>query len=256
MRKLQAWLVLGLLPVGTWGGRPLLTDDPGTVQPGHVELEAGALWVGNGPTRHLDALASLTLGVTPRLEAGAGFGAQWEQRRPENGAHESFTDCTDLTLGLKWQGVTDGPAGLSLALAPTLKLPFANRNKNGTGATDFDLSGLASLPLGERINLHFHAGYVWVGAGDEDLSDLLHLGLAVEYACTPEWQWVGELYAVKAVETGEPWMLYANAGLRRTVCTGLVLDGAVGFGLHGDMPDFTATLGLTWNYDWRGVKGK
>jgi hypothetical protein len=25
----------------------------------------------------------------------------------------------------------------------------------------------------------------------------------------------------------------------------------VGAGLHGDMPDITATLGLTWNLAWR-----
>ncbi len=255
-RNALTWCALGLLPAMVWAGRPLLTDDTGTVKPGHVELEAGALGIGNGPTRHMDALACLTLGVTPRLEAGAGFGAQWEQRRPEDGTHDSFTDCTDLTLGLKWQGLADGPAGLSLALAPTLKLPFANRDKNGSGELDFDLAGLASLPLGERANLHFNVGYMWVGDNDEDLSDLLRLGLALDYACTPAWQWVAELYAVQAVETRDPWMLSANTGLRWTVCDGLVLDGAVGAGLHGDMPDLTATVGLTWNYGWRRVGEK
>jgi hypothetical protein len=250
------WMAVGLLPVLAWAGRPLLTDDTGTVQPSHVEVEAGALGIGNGPIRHVDALANLTLGVLPRLEAGVGFGAQWEQRRPDDGAHESFTDCTDLSLGLKWQGLAEGPAGLSLALAPTLKLPFANQNKNGTGDTDFDLTGLASLPLGERAALHFNAGYFWVGDGDEDLSDLLHLGVALDYVLTPAWQWVGEIYAAQTVETSEPWMLYVNTGLRWSVYAGLTLDGAVGTGLYGDMPDITATVGLTWNHGWRGTQGK
>jgi hypothetical protein len=251
VKRVPVWLIAGWLPVLAWAGRPLLTDDTGTVQPGHVEAEAGALGIGNGPMRHVDALASLTLGMAPRLEAGAGFGAQWEQRRPEEGAHESFTDCTDLALGLKWQGWAEGPAGLSLALAPTLKLPFANQNKNGTGTTDFDLTGLASLPLGERANLHFNAGYIWIGDGAGELSDLLHLGVALDCALTPAWQWVGEIYAEQTVETSEPWVFYANTGLRWTVREGLTLDGAVGAGLHGDMPDITATLGLTWNLAWR-----
>lgn len=256
---MKLWILsasAALVPAFAWSGRPLLTDDSGTVAPGNVEFEAGALGIFGDGSHHVDAPIGLTMGVMPSLEAGAGFGAQWEQRRLEDGSHNRFADCSDLSLAAKWQLPASRPAGLSFALAPMLKLPLADGDKAGSGKTDLDMMGIASISAGERASAHINAGYAWIGDGNEDLSDVVHGGVAVDYLFVPAWQWVGEFSFSQDVETDSPWDIMANAGFRWLATEELTIDAAAGIVLHGDSPGWTVTAGMTWCFDWRGRKEK
>jgi hypothetical protein len=61
---------------------------------------------------------------------------------------------------------------------------------------------------------------------------------------------VAEIYAdlplTDANRTAAAW----DGGIRWSVSDQCVLDAAVGAGLHGVAPDWTATVGLTWTFDF------
>jgi len=96
---------------------------------------------------------------------------------------------------------------------------------------------------------HVNVGYSFIGKpADEDVGDILHYGVALDYKIVDPLQWVGEVYAEKELIGGTDNNLMFNTGLRWTALDGLVLDAAAGSRIGGDGPDLTATAGLTWTF--------
>jgi putative salt-induced outer membrane protein YdiY len=115
--------------------------------------------------------------------------------------------------------------------------------------TDYDLTWIVSKSLGKKWNAHFNLGYTWVGGAD----DVLHYGVAADYQLTDRVQLVAEVFADT---TADDTAVQAGGGLRWQASEPVVLDAAVGAKLHGEAPDWTATVGLTWTLDFNRKERK
>ena len=108
---------------------------------------------------------------------------------------------------------------------------------------------VASRAFGEKAGAHLNAGYSWIGEpDDEDVDDVVHYGVALDYQLTDAIPWVGEVFAEKELSDGADTVVQYNTGFRWSAAEDLVLDVAGGSKIEGEAPDFTATVGLTWTF--------
>lgn len=266
MQKRKTFLLMPTIAMGlamaagtALAGRPLAIDDADPVDAGQFEFEAGAGYVHDDDCKHWDFPFGLTYGVLPRVEVGLGFGGQLEERteRIEDSGAEICTrehGIGDLVIGAKWQFLEKCPLGARHALAPSVKFPTADDEKElGSGKTDYDLTWVASRAIGEKSGVHVNVGYSWLGGPDEDV---LHYGVALDYQILESVQWVGEVFAEKVVAGGEETVVQYNAGFRWNPVENVTLDIAGGSKLVGEAPDFSATAGLTWAFGFDGEDSK
>lgn len=251
MRRL-VWLA-GMVVLGATtaqAGRPLFTDDAEPVAPGQFELEAGVAYIKDGPTHHGDVPVSLTYGLPARLEIGAGFGGQFEERRDVFSGRQTEEGIADLTLGFKWKVLEQDRFWADQSLAGAVKLPTANEDEGlGSGEVDYSLAWIVTRGITEKLNAHLNVGYSWLGdSAEEDADDVLFYGVAVDYQLTERLQPVAEIFAESPIESDGRIQVLTNVGLRWLVKDNLVLDFAVGTGLTEEAPDLFATTGLTWAF--------
>lgn len=257
----KALLAIGvclLAPAGAGlAGRPLTIDDAEPIEPMQLQFEAGICYWRDPGCDHLDAPLGLTCGLVPGLEVGIGFGGQFEERTEIEEETVRENSVGDLSLGAKWKVLDEDGWLPAQALAPAVKFPTADRDKDlGTGKADYDLSWIASKSLSDEAALHVNLGYTWIGSpDDEHLGDLLHYGIAGDYLLLPELQWVGEIFSSNELKRGVAAVWMGNTGLRWEAAEGLTLDAAAGTVIHGDAPDLTATAGLTWVFGLNGSDG-
>jgi hypothetical protein len=236
----------------------LAIDDADPADPGQFEFEAGAAYEHDSDCRHWDFPFGLTYGLVPRVEVGAGFGGQLEERteHEDNDAehHDREHDFGDLVIGAKWQFMESCPLGARHALVPSVKFPTADDDTGlGSGETDGDLTWIASRSIGEKAGAHINLGYSWIGGPDDDV---LHYGMALDYQIVDAVQWVGEVFAGKDLAGGEEAVVQYNTGFRWNAVESLTLDLAGGSKISGDAPDFTATAGLTWAFGFKNTESK
>lgn len=253
------WIGVLLFAGGAWAGRPLAIDDADPVDPGQFEFEAGAACEHDSDCKHWDFPFGLTYGLVPRVEVGAGFGGQSEERTEvlaETGREETQNESGigDLNLGAKWQFLESCPFGARQALAASVKFPTADEDKDlGSGETDCDLTWIASRSIGENAGVHLNLGYSWMGGPDDDV---LHYGVALDCQIGNAVQWVGEVLAEKELADGTETVAQYNTGFRWSPVENLTLDVAAGSKISADAPDFTGTVGLTWAFGFENNEGK
>jgi hypothetical protein len=250
VRRFWVVCVISIAAGVVWAGRPLVIDDADPVGTGEAEIEAGVAYQGVPDCRHWDYPVGIAVGLVPGVEAGMGFGGQFEQREdvlgePGAGGDHSTHGVGDLMAGAKWQFTGECPLGARHALAPSVKLPTADEDKGlGSGEADYDLTWIASRSVGEKAAIHLNAGYSWIGGPAEDV---LHGGLAVDIQLTPSLQWVGETYVEKESDPGAESAAMVNTGVRWAFSEAITFDAAAGTKLCGDeAPDFIGTAGVTW----------
>jgi hypothetical protein len=249
--KIQVFAAFMVFAGGAaFAGRPLAIDDADPVAPGQFEFELGSTYSHDPVCNTWEFPFGLTAGILPSVEAGIGFGGLLEERTEIAGKDCEYGLC-DMVLGTKWKFFSETGWLPAQALAAAVKIPTADDDKgHGSGKTDYDLTWIASKMLNEKTGVHVNAGYTWVGEpSGEDVGDIFHYGVALDYQMTDSVQWVGELFAEKELQGGTQTLVQCNTGFRYSASDSLTLDFAVGTGLHGDdTPDITATAGLTWAF--------
>lgn len=253
-KALAAMVAMAVISTTAWAGRPLVIDDAEPVARGQFELEAGGRFIGDRHFDHWDYLSNLAYGLVPRLELGVGFGGLFEERMHESEGglrHREHThDWADVTPNIKWKPLDADQAWADHALAFTLKVPTANYDKGmGSGELDYDLTYIVTKPITEKMGGHLNVGHTWVtDPPGEDLDDILHYGVALDYQLTDTLQLVGEAYANTPLHTAQNTLIIVSSGARWEVVEDLVLDFAVGTDVRrGDM-HLIASFGLTWTF--------
>ena len=249
----QTGLFIGILSISisALAGRPLAVDDADPLECGQFQFDIGTAYEKDAGYKHWDVPFGLTYGLAPRLDVGAAFGGQFEERTElseDTGRQrtENETDVGDLSLGAKWQAVESCPLGARHALAAAVKVPTADDQKEmGSGKTDYDLTWIISKSIGDKTGVHLNLGYAWIGGPEEDI---LHYGLALDYQLEDSIQWVGEMFAERELTGDADTVAQFNTGFRWNPADSLTLDIAAGSKLSNEAPDFIATLGLTWEF--------
>lgn len=248
--------VLALAPAFAWAGRPLVVDDAGTVPVKRWELEAGASYWGDSTTDHYEIPLALTYGLFSSLEMGASSGGQLEQRVEQQeespSRREHVHDFHDVVLAGKWNFANDKTHQLSFAIAPAIKAPTADHSKGfGNGEVDYDLMLIASKTFSEKTAFHLNGGYTWIGDPEgEDLSDVLHYGVAFDHQVLSNLQIVGEIAANTFVSNRDENGVQYRCGCRWALTDALTLDAAYGGRISGETPENAATVGLTWDFEF------
>lgn len=248
---------------GAFAARPLIIDDADPLDFKKFKVEGGTYYEKNSGCKHWDFPFGAAAGVFPSLELGAGFGGQFEERTEID--EESGKECTtskngigDLTIVAKWQFRGESTWIPRQAIAPAVKFPTSDKDKGlGSGKTDYDLTWIASKSFNEKAGAHVNLGYSWIGEpADEDVGDILHYGLALDYRLLAPLQWVGEVFAEKELMSGTDTAIMFNTGLRLIAIEGLTFDIAAGTRITGDAPDLIAQAGLTWEFGFAKEESK
>ncbi len=253
VRAAAAGLLLASAPA--WAGRPLTVDDADPVDFRQFEFEAGVGYFHAPDCQHWELPFGLTYGLLPGLEVGLGFGGAFEERTEslgETGREERIhaRGLDDLTLAGKWRFLDETSWLPRQAMVAGVKFPTADEEKGlSSGETDVDFTWVASQTLSARTGAHLNAGYSWIGElAGEEVGDVLHYGVALDYQLSASLQLVGEVYVENELLGTTDTMVQCNAGCRWQGGDDLTLDLAVGTKLSGEAPDFTATAGLTWAF--------
>lgn len=125
--------------------RPTVATHAGTVAPGWLELEVGGEWdrYPDGG-KVLSFPGNLKVGLSPRAQLNI----------LATGFRETATDPTargvgDVTLGVKYRLIDDGPFVGDFAILPAVKFPTAaSAGGLGTGTTDVSLLLISSHSVG------------------------------------------------------------------------------------------------------------
>lgn len=255
--SLKALIAAGVLGAAgmSFAARPLIVDDADPLAFKQFKIEGGAWYEKDSSCKHWDFPFAVGAGILPTLELDLGFGGQFEELTEID--EDSGGECIntengigDLAIAAKWQFLEETTWIPRQAIVPAVKFPTASKDKGlGSGEVDYDLAWIASKALTETMGAHINVGYAFIGKpADEDMGDVIHYGLALDYKIVEPLQWVGEVFAENETIGGADTVVMGNTGLRWNPVDTLIMDAAAGTRLAGDAPDLIASAGLTWTF--------
>lgn len=230
--------LLLLAPALTWAGRPLDTEDTGTIEPLKAELELSADYARNPGDRTWSVKGVLGLGLIPGLEAR--IESSFLFLDPDEGSREN--GIGDSLFGVKYRLLDEAERRPALLGSFTLRLPTGDEDR-GLGAEDVDVGLLAvvSKSVGP-LTLTVNGGYTFV-VRDRDL-DFVTVNGSAEYRLTPKWSLVGEVVSNVGTKSATDTVVL-RAGSVYAITGRVRIDGGVGFGVTRESPDVLATIGVT-----------
>jgi hypothetical protein len=283
MTRVMKRIVLGVVMLGlavpAWAqSRPLVTEDPETVGPGQILLEAGidysreAFFPASGLQGNLMRFGTLGLsfgvssmaeiqidgGLRNRLSITNRLAGPLSDMLDVTG--DSTSDVEDLVVGAKVRFVSEGVRRPSLAVRFATRLPNAG-NESGLGldTTDFALA----LALGktiQQVRVVGNAGFAILGdptRGDRQ-NDVFIYGVSVARAVANGTEVVAELNGRANTRSGTAIVgTESRAAMRvgsRFTRGPVRLDAALLFGITERDPTWGFTTGLTWVFNAFTVK--
>ncbi len=229
-------------------GRPLSTDDAGTVEPGHLEVELGWEYA-KQPNHDKEnaVILALTTGVIwDRLDLGVETPYMWLNVKEGN----DVDGIGDVEVRFKLRFVDETDKFPALAVTLGGKTTTGNSEKGlGTGEVDFVANFIATKEIG-RVTLHGNVGHNATGdVAEEQEFNLVNLGLAGEFSINEQITLVGEVYAEIATEDiDEQDPVDILVGATYELPIGTVLDFGVAGGLTNGAPDYRITAGMTHEF--------
>lgn len=277
VRVMRSVVVAGLMlavSVPAWAqSRPLVTEDPETVGPGQILLEAGidyareavfpasglqgTLWrMGTlGLSFGVSSIAEIQLdgGLRNRLAIKNRFAAPLGHMLTVAG--DSTGDVEDVTIGAKIRFLSETEGRPSMALRFATKLPNAG-NESGLGldTTDFAF-GLAVAKTVQSVRVVGNAGFAILGdptRGDRQ-NDVLTYGVSVARAMAPGFEVVAEVNGrANTRSSNAPVGTESRSMMRvgsRFTRGPVRLDGALLLGITEKDPTWGISAGLTWVFN-------
>ena len=229
-------------------GRPLSTDDAGTVEPKHLEVELGWEYAKqpNHDKENAIILALTTGVIWDRLDLGVETPYMWLNVKEGN----DVDGIGDMEVRFKLRFVDETHNFPALAVTLGGKTTTGNGEKGlGTGEADFVGNFIATKEMG-RVTLHANAGYNATGdVAEEQDFDLVNLSLAGEFSVNERLTLVSEIYAeIATQDIDEQDPLDILVGATYELPIGTVLDFGVAGGLTNGAPDYRITAGMTCEF--------
>ena len=241
-----AAILLGLAlmtPRGSFAGRPLLTEDAGTVERGAREFELAFDQArDNNRDKYYIPSVQIAYGLTDRMEIAAGLPYIFLDPQ-EGGKVDGIGDLYAYLKCRVWGEQNFFPA---LTLKPSLKLPTARERKGlGSGETDFGLTAAFSKSF---VGFNLHADSTYTISGEKDVTDPLSLGLAGQFEITKRFNFVSEgRYANNFNSSRKDDPATVMAGFQAEI-VGAVFDAGLTLGLNPAAADYLFTAGVTLKF--------
>lgn len=258
--------------------RPLVTEDPETVGPGQILLEAGldynreAQFPVSGLKGNLWRIGTFgfSIGVSSiaeiQLDGGLRNKLSITERRSGPLSNmltlegDSTSDVEDLVVGAKVRFLSESVQRPAMAVRFATKLPNAG-NESGLGldTTDFAF-GLALAKTVESVRVATNLGFAILGdpARGDRQNDVFTYGVSIARAVATGLELVAEVNGRKNTRTGEPLAgLESRAMMRvgsRYTRGPVRADGAFLFGIAEKDPTWGFTAGLTWVFNAFTIK--
>lgn len=236
--------------------RPNVTNSPQTIDPGHLQIEAGLIsYAYTGRTASGVPHSSnmefgdimLKLGLLNWLDIEL-YIQSFVRITGVDAAqtvHKGFGDVFLLTK-INFCGNDSGK--FALALMPALKIPT---NQNGVGNKAYEGGGgvLANYKLTEKWSMgaeaQFNAAQRESGIGhDMQYTD----SIEVNYDPNGPLEIFGEFYSVVETEIGVPWTANGDVGILYHLTPNLIFDADVGFGLNDAAETVNTTVGISTRF--------
>jgi hypothetical protein len=232
----------------SFAGRPLLVDDAGTVEPGHIEVELGVSHsrpAGGGREQALPEMM-IAYGVIEWLEIGLGIQRANDDERGE----APVRGFEDLHLATKFSIIKETETLPAATLSMDVSLPTANKSKDlSTGNSDQLFTLILSKDY-TPAGLHLNVGYLLVDSPrGAKLKNRLRGGVAADYALNPVLALVGAVFGASRAGSGQRNEAAFQLGIRYAISSRLVLDAAAGRSLRSSGASLNGTAGLTWTLD-------
>lgn len=283
MKRLMLRVILVVVLVGCAGpawaqSRPLVTEDPETVGPGQILLEAGLdysreaqfpvsglkgnLWrLGTlGLSFGVSSIAELQIdgGIRNRLSITDRSVAPLSNMLSIDG--DSTSDVEDIVIGAKVRFLSETARRPAMAIRFATRLPNAG-NESGIGldTTDFAF-GLALAKTVQSVRVAGNAGFAILGdpARGDRQNDVLTYGISVARAVATGLEVVAEINGRANTRSGQPIAgLESRSAMRvgtRFTRGPVRLDGAFLFGITDTDPTWGFSTGLTWVFNAFTVK--
>jgi hypothetical protein len=236
MKSLSRWLLLlfcGLLPLPAAAYHPLSTDDPGTTEYRHFELEWGNefFWP-EGSLEESAGYLSIKSGLAPGLEIDTTLGFAYSIDTEDLTGVSGMGD-SEILLKYRFLGDGDGPNNLAVELKTLL--PSGEEEK---GLSEGDKMIPAAFLIGTvgdgSLRALFNAGAIFL----PDDRDLLLYGTALEWSVSEKFVLAGEVQGEADVElSDDESLMMARVGSLYSPVEGLTLSAGLGTGLNDTSPD-------------------
>ncbi|WP_019139685.1 transporter [Noviherbaspirillum massiliense] len=250
MIRMPSWrlpfLTLCLLSPCAHGAHPLVTEDSGTQDKGNHQIELNTDWAGTSSDRTGKAGFTYTYGVTRELDALVNMPV----------GISGPSGLNDLSVGLKWRALENGPA--SFAIKPELLLPSGNENKGlGNGRTSAALTFVASYETGPwQWHGNIAATVNRFGLQEDREANrrvIWRASTAIIYALGEHWKWLLDTgLAQDPAKASSAHPGYIVTGGIYSPREDLDLDAGIRFGLPcskcTEQPGHQVGVGLTWRF--------
>jgi hypothetical protein len=274
-RSVLAVLILSISLPATAAAqsRPLVTEDPETVPPGFILLEAGfdvlqdVTFPASGLTGTLSRIGTFGVGIGVSSIAELQFDGGLRNRlsiatrepAPLSGMLDvpgsATADIEDIVIGAKVRFVGETETRPSIAIRFATKLPNAS-NESGLGldTTDFHFGlAIGKTVQSVRVVGNFGVGILSDPTRGDRQNDVLNYGVSIARAIRTGVELVGEINGRASTRSGEPPVGTESRSVLRfggRYTTGPVrVDAAIVTGFTDLDPTFGFTAGVTWVFE-------
>ena len=225
--------------------RPLSTDDAGTVEKGHLEVESGFEYADKSDDEYNWA-ASFKCGLGERWDMGMEIPYQYI----EVSESDDVDGLSDISFSSKYRFLDEAEGFPALALSFSIKTKSGSEDKGlGTGEIDYAINTILTKELNKIIG-HLNLGYTYVGTPKgQSHDDVFSYSLALEYPFNDRLNIVGELSGETNFEgdfDDNPFV--GLLGLNYAFSDIATFDFGVGWQISKASPDFTIVTGLTLGF--------
>jgi hypothetical protein len=229
------------------GGPPLITDDPGTVQKGHWEINVALTAERTEDERAFEApLLDINYGLTERVQLKYEAALLVVDERGE----DPRGTLSNSNVGVKWRFLDEDRHGVAMSFYPQVEF-----NNPGMKESDRELAGEGTqvlLPIEVarsfgRFSLGAEVGYNFIESEDDEWK----YGLAAGYALTDRLQLLAEVAGVVDDDFDRTTPIL-NVGFRFKLRNDLTLLFAAGRSLRSslaeDDPRLLVYTGLSFSF--------
>ena len=238
-------VLLMIIPSVAYGARPLSTDDAGTVEKGHMEIESGFEYVKQTDKENNLSLV-LKYGVFNKLDLGIEIPYKFINFKES----ANLDGIGDIVFSTKYHLVDETENLPAFALSYSIKTKTGDKDKSlGSGEIDHSLKAIFTKEIADSTT-HVNFGYTFVGEPKgEDLDDIFSYSFALEYPFNDNFNIVGEIVGETTFERNfddNPCngLLGFNYALNETV----VFDFGILFEISKASPDYQIRTGLTFGF--------
>ena len=231
--------VLGAAPARA--GRPLDTEDTGTVAGGRAEVELAVDHTRDGADSVSAGRAVIAVGLGDDLE----LRLESALAIVDHAEHRARAGIADAFVGAKYRLRHQSFAAPAVLAALVVRLPTGDVDRGlGLPGADVTMLAVAGKSWGP-VMLHGNAGYTSVV--DDRSADVWRLAASAEWGKGGGWTLVAEIVSDIGA-TAAPTTAVIRAGARLNLSAVITIDGAAGVGLTRSSPDLGTTVGLTLRF--------